>query len=157
FARDAIARGALAVVSEQEAPPDVQTAWIRVPDARLALAALAAAFYEHPSEKLLLVGITGTNGKTTSSYVLQAILEAGGIRCGRIGTVGYSIAGRELEASRTTPEAPEVQRMLADMVEQGCGACVMEVSSHALVLRRADHLRFAAAIFTNLTRDHLDF
>jgi UDP-N-acetylmuramoyl-L-alanyl-D-glutamate--2,6-diaminopimelate ligase len=103
------------------------------------------------------VGITGTNGKTTTSYVLSSIFEAAGVKCGRIGTVGYRIGDREYEAARTTPEAPELQRMLRDMVAQGCGACVMEVSSHALVLRRADHLRFSAGIFTNLTRDHLDF
>jgi UDP-N-acetylmuramoyl-L-alanyl-D-glutamate--2,6-diaminopimelate ligase len=118
---------------------------------------MAATLYRHPSEELTLVGITGTNGKTTTSYVLASIFEAAGVRCGRIGTVGYRIGDRELEASRTTPEAPELQRMLRDMVADGCGACVMEVSSHALTLRRADHLHFAAAVFTNLTRDHLDF
>jgi len=118
---------------------------------------LAAAFYGNPSEELALVGITGTNGKTTTSYVLASIFEAAGIKCGRIGTIGYRIGARELDAPRTTPEAPELQQMLRDMVKEGCGACVMEVSSHALALRRADHLRFAAGIFTNLTRDHLDF
>jgi len=128
-----------------------------VPSARRALARLADAFHGHPSAALVLVGITGTNGKTTTSYLLAAIFEAAGIRCGRIGTVGHRIGQREIEASRTTPEAPELQRMLRDMIAQGCGACVMEVSSHALVLRRADYLRFAAGIFTNLTRDHLDF
>ena len=122
-----------------------------------ALAALAATLYDNPSEELTLVGITGTNGKTTTSYLLTSIFEAAGIRCGRIGTVGYRIGDREVEAARTTPEAPELQRMLREMVADGCGACVMEVSSHALTLRRADHLHFAAAIFTNLTRDHLDF
>jgi UDP-N-acetylmuramoyl-L-alanyl-D-glutamate--2,6-diaminopimelate ligase len=157
FARDAIKRGAIAVVSES-APPDGLTApWIRVADARLALAALSAAFYGRPSEELTLVGITGTNGKTTTSYVLSSIFEAAGFKCGRIGTVGYRIGDREMDAARTTPEAPDLQRMLREMVTQGCGACVMEVSSHALSLRRADHLHFAAAIFTNLTRDHLDF
>jgi UDP-N-acetylmuramoyl-L-alanyl-D-glutamate--2,6-diaminopimelate ligase len=105
----------------------------------------------------VLVGITGTNGKTTTSYVLQSIFEAAGTSCGRIGTVGYRIGNRELEAARTTPEAPELQRMLREMLAQGSGACVMEVSSHALALRRADYLHFSAAIFTNLTRDHLDF
>jgi UDP-N-acetylmuramoyl-L-alanyl-D-glutamate--2,6-diaminopimelate ligase len=157
FARDAIARGALAVVSESPAPDGIAVPWIKVADARLALAALAASFYQDPSERLALVGITGTNGKTTTTYLLQSIFEAAGTRCGRIGTVGYSIGAREVEAARTTPEAPELQRMLRDMVSQGSGACVMEVSSHALVLRRADYLHFAAGIFTNLTRDHLDF
>jgi UDP-N-acetylmuramoyl-L-alanyl-D-glutamate--2,6-diaminopimelate ligase len=157
FARDAVRRGALAVIADTPPADAVEVPWLRVDDARLALAALANEFYGRPSERLTLVGITGTNGKTTTSYLLAAIFDAAGIRCGRIGTVGYRIGQREYEAARTTPEAPELQRMLRDMLAQGCGACVMEVSSHALVLRRADHLRFAAGIFTNLTRDHLDF
>ena len=157
FARDALNRGAVAVVSEVSAPSGVTQPWIQVPDARLSLAALSATLYEHPSEELTLVGITGTNGKTTTSYLLTSIFEAAGIRCGRIGTVGYQVGSREVAAARTTPEAPDLQRMLREMVTDGCGACVMEVSSHALTLRRADHLRFATAVFTNLTRDHLDF
>ena len=157
FARDALSRGAVAVISEAAAPPDVTRPWIQVADARLSLAALAAGLYGHPSEELTLVGITGTNGKTTTAYLLASIFEAAGVTCGRIGTVGHRIGNREFEAARTTPEAPELQRMLREMVTAGCGACVMEVSSHALALRRADRLHFAAAIFTNLTRDHLDF
>jgi UDP-N-acetylmuramoyl-L-alanyl-D-glutamate--2,6-diaminopimelate ligase len=157
FARDAVARGAIAVVSEAPPPAGLTAPWIQVTDGRLALAALAAAFHGDPSHELLLVGITGTNGKTTTSYLLASVFEAAGIRCGRVGTVGHRIGNREVDAARTTPEAPELQRMLRDMVTQGCGACVMEVSSHALVLRRADYLHFAAAVFTNLTRDHLDF
>jgi UDP-N-acetylmuramoyl-L-alanyl-D-glutamate--2,6-diaminopimelate ligase len=157
FARDALNRGAVAVVSEISPPRDVTRPWIQVPDARLSLAALSATLYDNPSEELTLVGITGTNGKTTTSYLLASIFEAAGVRCGRIGTVGYRIGTREFEAARTTPEAPDLQRMLREMVTDGCGACVMEVSSHALTLRRADRLHFAAAIFTNLTRDHLDF
>jgi UDP-N-acetylmuramoyl-L-alanyl-D-glutamate--2,6-diaminopimelate ligase len=157
FAQDAIARGATAVVAEPPAPEGMRVPWIQVPDARLALAALAAEYYGHPSEQLTLVGITGTNGKTTTSYILASIFEAAGVQCGRIGTVGYRVGEKEIVAARTTPEAPELQQLLRDMVSQGSGACVMEVSSHALSLRRADHLRFAAAIFTNLTRDHLDF
>lgn len=157
FARDAIARGAIAAVSEALAPPDVRVVWIQVPDARLALAALAAIFYDDPGNQLVLVGITGTNGKTTTAYLLASIFEAAGIMCGRIGTVGHRIGRKELAAERTTPEAPELQAMLREMVTQRCGACVMEVSSHALALKRADYLRFAAGVFTNLTRDHLDF
>ena len=157
FAREAITRGAVAALSESAAPADVRVIWIQVPDARLALAALAAIFYGDPSEQLVLVGITGTNGKTTTSYLLASVFEAAGITCGRIGTVGHRIGRRGIEAERTTPEAPELQSMMRDMVSQGCGACVMEVSSHALALKRADYLRFGAAIFTNLTRDHLDF
>jgi len=157
FVQDAIARGAAAVVAEPPAPDGVRVPWIQVADARLALAALAAEYYGHPSEQLTLVGITGTNGKTTTSYILASIFEAAGVQCGRIGTVGYRVGEKEIVAARTTPEAPELQQLLRDMVSQRSGACVMEVSSHALSLRRADHLRFTAAIFTNLTRDHLDF
>jgi UDP-N-acetylmuramoyl-L-alanyl-D-glutamate--2,6-diaminopimelate ligase len=157
FAREALNRGAVAVVSEAGAPTGVTRPWIQVPDARLSLAALAATLYDKPSEELTLVGITGTNGKTTTSYLLTSIFEAAEIKCGRIGTVGYRVGDREFESSRTTPEAPDLQRMLREMVDAGCGACVMEVSSHALTLRRADRLHFAAAVFTNLTRDHLDF
>jgi UDP-N-acetylmuramoyl-L-alanyl-D-glutamate--2,6-diaminopimelate ligase len=157
FVRDAVSRGAIAIVGETQAPAGVAVPWVQVSDARLALAALAAAFFNNPSDQLVLAGITGTNGKTTTSYLLASIFEAAGIRCGRVGTVGYQIAGHEIEATRTTPEAPELQRMLRDMVSAGAGACVMEVSSHALALRRVEFLHFSAAIFTNLTRDHLDF
>ena len=157
FAPQAIASGAIAVVAETAAPAGVSVEWIKVQNARAALAELAAAFYRNPSDDLALVGITGTNGKTTTSYVLASIFEVAGMKCGRIGTIGYSTGGREMDASRTTPEAPELQQMLREMRTQGCAACVMEVSSHALALRRADNLRFAAGVFTNLTRDHLDF
>jgi UDP-N-acetylmuramoyl-L-alanyl-D-glutamate--2,6-diaminopimelate ligase len=157
FVRDALARGAQAIVSEAPRPGDYDGPWFQVADARLALAVLAAALYGWPSDELTLVGITGTNGKTTTAYLLESIFEAAGIRCGRIGTVGHRVGAREVEAARTTPEAPELHQMLRAMVAQGSGACVMEVSSHALALRRADYLRFAAGIFTNLTRDHLDF
>jgi UDP-N-acetylmuramoyl-L-alanyl-D-glutamate--2,6-diaminopimelate ligase len=132
-------------------------AWTVVDDARLALALLAAAFYGNPSDDMQVVGITGTNGKTTTAYLIASIFDAAGIRCGLLGTVGYRIGHEIREATRTTPEAPEVQRLLREMVDRGCGACAMEVSSHALTLRRVDGMRFAAAVFTNLTRDHLDF
>ena len=157
FVPQAVANGAIAIVAETAPPAGIAVPWLQVPNARAAMADLAAQYYRSPSEELALVGITGTNGKTTTSYVLASIFEAAGIKCGRIGTIGYQVGGRELDAARTTPEAPELQRMLRDMVSDGCGACVMEVSSHALALRRADSLRFAAGIFTNLTRDHLDF
>jgi UDP-N-acetylmuramoyl-L-alanyl-D-glutamate--2,6-diaminopimelate ligase len=160
FAAQAIERGALAIVSEQPAPPEVRIPWVTVGDARLALAVLAAAFYGHPSRQMQVVGITGTNGKTTIAYLLASMFEAAGIRCGVLGTVAYRLGPGEQdvrEAARTTPEAPEVQALLREMVDRGCGACAMEVSSHALSLRRADDMTFAAAVFTNLTRDHLDF
>jgi UDP-N-acetylmuramoyl-L-alanyl-D-glutamate--2,6-diaminopimelate ligase len=145
------------VVSESSPPPDLAARWLVVPDARFALSQLAATYFERPSDDLLVVGITGTNGKTTTAYLLASIFECAGIRCGRLGTVGYMTGSRETSAARTTPEAPDVHRLLREMVEHGCGACAMEVSSHALALRRVDHVRFSAAVFTNLTRDHLDF
>ena len=157
FARQAIARRAAAVVSERPAPADTAAPWVQVSDARLALAVLAAAFERHPSDEMRVVGITGTNGKTTTAYVLASIFEAAGVRCGVLGTVAYQIGDEVRESTRTTPEAPEVQRLLREMVTRGCGACAMEVSSHALSLRRVDQTRFAAGVFTNLTRDHLDF
>ncbi len=157
FVPQALARGALAIVSEAEPPADLKTAWVVVPDARQALAVLADAFYGHPSREMTVVGITGTNGKTTTAYLLSALFEAAGIRCGILGTVVYRIGDQEREASRTTPEAPDVQQLLREMAGAGCGACAMEVSSHALALRRVDGTRFRAAVFTNLTRDHLDF
>jgi UDP-N-acetylmuramoyl-L-alanyl-D-glutamate--2,6-diaminopimelate ligase len=157
FAPQAIANGAAAVVAERAPAAPVGVPWIVVSDARLALAILADAFYGHPSRDMRVVGITGTNGKTTTSYLLSAIFEAAGVQCGLMGTVTYRIGAREVEATRTTPEAPEVQRMLRQMADEGCGACVMEVSSHALALRRVDGMHFAAGIYTNLTRDHLDF
>ena len=131
--------------------------WITVADARLALAHLAAEFNGHPSHHMRVIGITGTNGKTTTGYLVSAILEAAGIKCGLMGTVTYRLGDRDFEATRTTPEAPDVQAFMREMLNSGCGACVMEVSSHALALRRVDGIRFAAGIFTNLTRDHLDF
>jgi len=106
---------------------------------------------------MCVVGITGTNGKTTTAYLLRSVFEAAGKKCGLLGTVTYSIGDEELPAARTTPEAPDVQQMFRRMVESGCGACAMEVSSHALALHRVDQTRFSAGVFTNLTRDHLDY
>jgi len=157
FAPQAVAAGAAAVVAAAGVNPAAGAAWLPVTDPRLALALLAAEFNGHPSRSMRVVGVTGTNGKTTTAYLVRAILEAAGIKCGLMGTVSYCIGDREIEASRTTPEAPDVQGLLREMLEEACGACVMEVSSHALALRRVDGLQFAAGVFTNLTRDHLDF
>ena len=157
FARQAIERGAAAIVSEQPAPEGVRVPWAMVEDARLALAVIAAAFYRDPSREMQVIGITGTNGKTTTAYLVASIFEAAGVRCGLLGTVAYRIGDVVHEATRTTPEAPDVQALLRQMVDEGCGACAMEVSSHALSLRRVDGMTFAAGVFTNLTRDHLDF
>jgi UDP-N-acetylmuramoyl-L-alanyl-D-glutamate--2,6-diaminopimelate ligase len=157
FAVQALARGATAVVAETEPPPDAHAPWVVVRDARLALARLAAAFYGHPSRELTVVGITGTNGKTTTAYLVSALFEAAAIRCGMLGTIVYRTGAEDRDAVRTTPESVDVQQMLREMVSRQCGACAMEVSSHALSQRRVDDTRFAAAVFTNLTRDHLDF
>jgi UDP-N-acetylmuramoyl-L-alanyl-D-glutamate--2,6-diaminopimelate ligase len=157
FAQQAVVKGALAIVSESDPPAGWTGTWLKVADARLALAALAATFYGHPSDDLLVVGITGTNGKTTTSYITAAILDEAGVRCGRIGTVTYDVGTEERDAPRTTPEASDVQQLMREMVANGCGACAAEVSSHALVLKRVDFVRFAVGVFTNLTRDHLDF
>jgi UDP-N-acetylmuramoyl-L-alanyl-D-glutamate--2,6-diaminopimelate ligase len=157
FARQAIDRGAVAIVSEEPAPGGIHIAWAIVGNGRIALATLAAEFFHHPSREMQVVGITGTNGKTTTSYLLESIFDAAGIRSGVLGTVAYRIGDDTREATRTTPEAPDVQALLREMVDKRCAACTMEVSSHALALHRVDGITFAAAVFTNLTRDHLDF
>jgi UDP-N-acetylmuramoyl-L-alanyl-D-glutamate--2,6-diaminopimelate ligase len=157
FVDQAVSRGAKAVVSESPRPEGVGVPWIVVRDARLALALLADRFFNHPSRRIPVVGVTGTNGKTTTSYLLASILDAAGLRAGMLGTVAYRIAGEDREAARTTPESPDVQQLLNEMLEHGSQSAVMEVSSHALSLKRVDGIRFAAGVFTNLTRDHLDF
>jgi UDP-N-acetylmuramoyl-L-alanyl-D-glutamate--2,6-diaminopimelate ligase len=157
FARQASDRGAAAIVSESAAPAGLGVPWLTVSDARLALALLAGAFYQQPSREMQVIGITGTNGKTTTAYLVASIFDAAKIRCGILGTVAYRIGDELREATHTTPEATEVQSLLREMVERGCGACAMEVSSHALSLKRVEGMTFAAGVFTNLTRDHLDF
>jgi UDP-N-acetylmuramoyl-L-alanyl-D-glutamate--2,6-diaminopimelate ligase len=157
FAAEAVRRGAVAVLTEDAPLDTLAVPCVTVRDARLALAQLADAFFRHPSREMAVVGVTGTNGKTTTVYLIQALFKAAGVKAGLLGTVTYRVGNDEREASRTTPEAPDLQAMLRDMVDQGCAACAMEVSSHALSLRRVDATRFAAAVFTNLTREHLDF
>jgi UDP-N-acetylmuramoyl-L-alanyl-D-glutamate--2,6-diaminopimelate ligase len=157
FTADAITRGAVAVVAESPGVSTRNATWIEVSDARAAMARIAAEFYGHPSRSMSVVGITGTNGKTTTAYLLRSIFEAAGKKCGLLGTVAYAIGDQELPAARTTPEAPDVQKMFRRMVDSGCTACAMEVSSHALALCRVDETRFAAGVFSNLTRDHLDY
>jgi UDP-N-acetylmuramoyl-L-alanyl-D-glutamate--2,6-diaminopimelate ligase len=155
FAPDAIARGAAALVVERPLHLDVPE--VLVPSVRAAMAPAAAAFYGDPTSGLQTVGVTGTNGKTTTAFLVRALLEASGRQTGLLGTVTSVIGGVEHEVLRTTPEAIDLQRTFAEMLNAGDRACVMEVSSHALHLHRADAIHFAAAIFTNLTQDHLDF
>src|SRR5947209_3998668 len=157
FVPQALERGAVAVISERERPPGLDCAWIKVEDARRALALAAAEVKRHPSRELKLVGITGTNGKTTTAYLVAAIVEAAGARPALISTVEYRVGGRRTPALHTTPEASDTQRFLRLAVFGGCRVAVMEASSQALDLRRCDALRFEVAAFTNLTRDHLDY
>jgi UDP-N-acetylmuramoyl-L-alanyl-D-glutamate--2,6-diaminopimelate ligase len=155
FAAAAIAAGARALVVER--PLGLDTPEILVQSSRAAMGPLAACFYGDPSSELSVVGVTGTNGKTTTAHLVRALLEAGGRRCGLLGTVESQVAGTRRPATRTTPEAIDLQADFRVMLDGGESCCAMEVSSHALALGRTDGVRFAAAVFTNLTQDHLDF
>lgn len=132
-------------------------AWIAVNDCRDALAYVSNILYRRPSEECLVIGITGTNGKTTTSYLIKDIVERGGGSAGLIGTISYLIKGKTYDAPHTTPEAPDFQKLLRAMVEEGCSHVISEVSSHALAQKRVEYTRFRVGVFTNLTRDHLDF
>ena len=154
---DAIRRGAVAIVSDRPAPDGVAVPWIGVAAPRRALALVSARLHGNPAEKLVLAAVTGTNGKTSTTTLLEAILARRYGGAGFLGTVGYRTARRSIEADRTTPEAPLIQELLAEMVADGTRAAAMEVSSHALALDRVEGCRFDVAVFTNLTRDHLDF
>jgi UDP-N-acetylmuramoyl-L-alanyl-D-glutamate--2,6-diaminopimelate ligase len=158
FAADALGRGAAVVVAEGADPlPGSAAARVLVPSSREALARLADAYHGHPSRRLSVIGITGTNGKTTTSLLVEALLGAGGRPTGVIGTIQYRVGDQAEAASQTTPEALELQALLARMVEARVGGAAMEVSSHALSLSRVDGIEFDVAVFTNLTQDHLDF
>ncbi|HUH81085.1 MAG TPA: UDP-N-acetylmuramoyl-L-alanyl-D-glutamate--2,6-diaminopimelate ligase [Solirubrobacteraceae bacterium] len=156
FAPSAVRAGARALVVER--PLELGVPEVLVPSVRAAMAPLAARFFGNPSRELKVVGVTGTNGKTTTTFLLRSLLErAGGYGCGLLGTVKSVIAGEDRPVERTTPEAIDLQSDLRAMLDGGDRACAMEVSSHALELGRADAIEFAAAVFTNLTQDHLDF
>jgi UDP-N-acetylmuramoyl-L-alanyl-D-glutamate--2,6-diaminopimelate ligase len=155
FAGAAVEAGAVGLVVERELEIDV--AQVVVPDARAAMAPLAARFWGDPTAELRVVGVTGTNGKTTTAFLIREILEAAGVQAGLLGTVRRVVGGREEPVERTTPEAIDLQGTFRRMLDAGDEACVMEVSSHALELHRCDAIHFAVALFTNLTQDHLDF
>jgi UDP-N-acetylmuramoyl-L-alanyl-D-glutamate--2,6-diaminopimelate ligase len=155
FAGDATRRGAVALVVER--PLHLSVPEIVVPNVRGAMALAAATFYGDPTAVLQVVGVTGTNGKTTTAFLIRALLEAAGRQTGLLGTVKSIVGGQERAVERTTPEAIDLQRTFKAMLEAGDEACAIEVSSHALALHRADAVHLAAAIFTNLTQDHLDF
>ncbi|HLM10013.1 MAG TPA: UDP-N-acetylmuramoyl-L-alanyl-D-glutamate--2,6-diaminopimelate ligase [Thermoleophilaceae bacterium] len=155
FAANAVKRGAAALVCER--PLGLGVPEVVVPDVRAAMGPVAARFYGDPTNELRVVGITGTNGKTTTAFLVRHMLEAAGRRCGLLGTVKRVVGGAEEEVERTTPEAIDLQATFRRMLDAGDRACAMEVSSHALELGRAAAIEFAARVFTNLTQDHLDF
>lgn len=153
---DALRRGAVAVVVEKPVPVPDSLALAEVPDARHALALISSRFYRHPSERLTLIGITGTEGKTTTAYLVEAVLREAGIRVAMSGTIVSRIGEKETPSQYTTPESLDLQRFLADCVAEGATHVVMEVSSHALALKRVATCAFDLGVFTNLTSDHLD-
>lgn len=162
FVREAIEKGAVGVVTAEDLPRNeilsmAGVSVVRVSDARVAMAALSSAFYGNPSSSLAVAGVTGTNGKTTTAWIIRHLCDAVGRPCGLVGTIEYVLPGITEPASRTTPESMELQRMMARMREGGFLAASLEVSSHALVQNRVRGVEFDAAIFTNLTQDHLDY
>ncbi|MCZ6691034.1 MAG: UDP-N-acetylmuramoyl-L-alanyl-D-glutamate--2,6-diaminopimelate ligase [Planctomycetota bacterium] len=157
FVEEAVRRGAAAVISPREVPLPSEVPGLWVSDGRWALSAAAARFYSHPSRKMRVVGVTGTNGKTTTTYLLRSMLRAAGYRVGLIGTTGYFLDDKKQEAPVTTPDAIRTHELLAAMTEEGITHAVMETSSHALDQLRVRHVEFDVGIFTNLTGDHLDY
>lgn len=157
FIGEAVDRGAIAVLSDREKPENFPKTWIQVLNSRVALALCAANLYAHPSQKLKVVGITGTKGKTTVTYILEKIFKKANLLTGVIGTISYRGPGIQSTAERTTPEAPDLQRMMREMVDSGATHCVMEVSSHSLELNRVTGIDFDVTLFTNLSGEHLDY
>ncbi|HUU38635.1 MAG TPA: UDP-N-acetylmuramoyl-L-alanyl-D-glutamate--2,6-diaminopimelate ligase [Candidatus Desulfaltia sp.] len=157
FIEEARRSGAEAILSDRPGPQKWTSPWVQTPDVREALALAAANFYGHPSMGLKVIGITGTKGKTTLTYLLESILQKGEFRPGVIGTINYRWPKMVQPAPRTTPEAPDLQRMMSEMLEQGVTHCLIEVSSHALDLKRVWGVHFDIAVFTNLSAEHLDY
>ncbi|MCX6574003.1 MAG: UDP-N-acetylmuramoyl-L-alanyl-D-glutamate--2,6-diaminopimelate ligase [Candidatus Aminicenantes bacterium] len=157
FVAEALAAGAVAVLSAWPKPPAVDTAWVQVADAREALALAAANFYGHPSDRMKVVGVTGTKGKTTTTFILEEILRAAGAAPGLIGTIEYRRPGWSAAAPRTTPESSDLQALLRDFLDAGVSHCVMEVSSHALEQKRVWGVSYDVAVFTNLSGEHMDY
>jgi UDP-N-acetylmuramoyl-L-alanyl-D-glutamate--2,6-diaminopimelate ligase len=155
FAAAAVSTGAVALAVERWLP--IEATQLLVPSVRRAMGPLSAAFYDRPAEAMTMVGVTGTNGKTTTTYVLESVFRAADLVPGVVGTTGVRIDGRPMPFPRTTPEAPDLQRLLAEMRDEGVGAVAMEVSSHGLDQHRVGGIRFACAVFTNLSQDHLDY
>ena len=157
FIEDAIKRGAKAIIVQDNVEIGSKVTVIKVKDTRKALAIVGSNFYDNPKNKLKIIGITGTNGKTTSAFIIKSILEKAGYKTGLIGTIANYIGDEKIDAVRTTPESLELHELFNEMVEKGVKYCVMEVSSHSLDLDRVYGVEFVSGIFTNLTRDHLDF
>lgn len=157
YADKAVENGAIAVICTKELSEDLMATIIKVDDSRKALAIISAEFYENPAETLKVIGITGTNGKTTSSYMIKSILESAGYKTGLIGTIANYIGNEKLKTERTTPESLELHELFNKMVNQNVNYAIMEVSSHSLSLDRVYGIEFSQSIFTNLTQDHLDF
>src|SRR5229473_1609683 len=157
FAKAALEKGAVAVVSDLAPPQPFQGPWIEVEHGRQALALAARNFYAKPDERLGLTGVTGTNGKTTTAFLIDAVLRAAGKTTALVGTIEYRLAGEVRPAVNTTPESLDLYRIFHDLEQVGGTHATMEVSSHALALGRVYGITFHTAVFTNLTRDHLDF
>ncbi|GAB6273152.1 MAG: UDP-N-acetylmuramoyl-L-alanyl-D-glutamate--2,6-diaminopimelate ligase [Peptococcaceae bacterium] len=157
FIPQAVANGAAALVGQKKISYPAGTAWVQVPDTRLALAQMAARFYSYPAQKLRLIGVTGTNGKTTTTNLIAAIYQGVGKKVGLIGTIAHRIGSRTIAGQHTTPESLDLQQLLAEMAFEKINTAVMEVSSHALALKRVEECLFDIGVFTNLTQDHLDF
>lgn len=157
YASMAVRKGASVVICQKDIEGIDNCVIVKVEDSRKALAVAASNFYGEPSRRLKLIGITGTNGKTTSTFMMKAILEEAGYKVGLIGTIANYIGNRKIESHRTTPESLELHGLFKEMVDEGVKYCVMEVSSHSLALNRVYGVEFAEGIFTNLTQDHLDF
>jgi len=155
FIDEALSRGACAIVTQK--PVNKKSIIIEVENTRKALAAISSRFYSHPSQHLTIIGITGTNGKTTTAFLIERILQHAGADVGVIGTLNYRFSGKTFNSSMTTPESLDLQRILADMHADGITHVVMEVTSHAIDLHRIDNCRFGVGLFTNLTQDHLDY
>lgn len=157
YVDSAYKNGASAIICSKDIDNLPDCTIIKVEDSRKALALAAANYYQHPSKKMRIIGITGTNGKTTSTFMVKAILEEAGYKVGLVGTIANYIGNKKIPSDRTTPESLELQKLFKDMLDEGVEYCVMEVSSHSLYLDRVYGVEFSQAIFTNLTRDHLDF
>jgi UDP-N-acetylmuramoyl-L-alanyl-D-glutamate--2,6-diaminopimelate ligase len=157
YINSAYEKGASAIICSRDTDKLPNCTILKVEDSRKALALVSANYYGNPVDKLKVIGITGTNGKTTSTFMMKSILEAAGYKVGLIGSIANYIGDKKIPTHRTTPESLELQRLFKEMLDEGVGYCIMEVSSHSLYLHRVYGIKFSQAVFTNLTRDHLDF